>query len=120
MRDRGKGVILTMGWDQAETGMEGDSGQLFAVAKGAVMSFTRSLAVSLAPAVRVNCLAPGWIKTAWGYSASESWQSRVLRETPLCRWGSPDDVAEAAKWLASPQATFVTGQTIRINGGAVR
>ena len=74
----GRGIILTMGWDQAETGMEGDSGQLFAAAKGAVMAFTKSLALTLAPEVRVNALAPGWIRTAWGEQASEVWQDRVL------------------------------------------
>lgn len=120
MRQRGRGVILTVGWDQAETGMAGDSGELFAAAKGAVMAFTRSLALSLAPQVRVNGLAPGWIRTAWGEQASAAWQERVLRETPLARWGMPEDVAEAARWLASPAAAFVTGQVLRVNGGAVR
>jgi len=119
MQDRGSGVIVTMGWDQAETGMEGDSGQLFATAKGAVMAFTLSLAKTLAPQVRVNCLAPGWIKTAWGEHASASWQERVRRETPLARWGTPEDVAKTARWLASPAAAFITGQIIRVNGGAV-
>ena len=114
------GVIVNMGWDQAETGMEGDSGQLFAAAKAAVMGFTKSLALSLAPHVRVNCLAPGWIRTAWGESASEDWQQRAIREAPLGRWGTPDDVAQVACWLVSPAAAFVTGQVIRINGGAVR
>ena len=71
-----------MGWDQAETGMEGDSGELFAATKGAVMAFTRSLALSLAPEVRVNAVAPGWIKTSWGESTSRHWHDRVLRETP--------------------------------------
>ena len=120
MKRQGGGVILTMGWDQAETGMEGDSGQLFGATKGAVMAFTRSLAVSLAPEVRVNCLAPGWIRTAWGEHASDAWQNRVLAETPLARWGTPDDVAQTAHWLVSPAARFVTGQIVRINGGAIR
>ena len=71
------GVILNMGWDQAETGMAGDSGEMFAAAKGAVMAATRSLAKSLAPEVRVNCLAPGWIRTAWGEQASAEWQDRA-------------------------------------------
>jgi 2-amino-4-hydroxy-6-hydroxymethyldihydropteridine diphosphokinase len=120
MQAAGSGVIVNMGWDQAETGMEGDSGQLFGATKGAVMAFTRSLAVTLAPAVRVNCLAPGWIRTAWGETASSAWQERVRRETPLRRWGTPADVAAAARWLLSPAAAYVTGQVIRVNGGAVR
>jgi 3-oxoacyl-[acyl-carrier protein] reductase len=117
---QGSGAIVTMGWDQAETGMAGDSGELFAASKGAIMSFTRSLALSLAPAVRVNTLAPGWIKTAWGEGASRVWQDRVLKETPLARWGTPEDVAQIARFLVSPAAGFLTGQVIRINGGAVR
>jgi 3-oxoacyl-[acyl-carrier protein] reductase len=120
MKERGRGVILTMGWDQAETGMEGDSGQLFGATKAAVMAFTRSFALSLGPEVRVNCLAPGWIRTAWGEHASEVWQERVRRETPLLRWGTPEDVAQTARWLASPAAQYITGQIIRVNGGAVR
>jgi 2-amino-4-hydroxy-6-hydroxymethyldihydropteridine diphosphokinase len=120
MKVAGGGVVINMGWDQAETGMEGDSGELFAATKGAVMAFTRSLALSLAPEVRVHCLAPGWVRTAWGETASERWQERVRREAPLRRWGRPEDVAAAARWLASPAASFLTGQIIRINGGAVR
>src|SRR5579864_811033 len=120
MKKQGHGVILTMGWDQAETGMEGDSGQLFAATKGAVMAFTKSLALSLAPEVRVNCLDPGWIKTAWAEKASEAWQKRAVAETPMHRWGTPEDVANVARWLVSPAAQFITGQIIRINGGAVR
>jgi 3-oxoacyl-[acyl-carrier protein] reductase len=110
-------VILNMGWDQAETGMEGDSGEMFAAVKGAIMAFSRSLAKSLAPAVRVNCLAPGWIKTAWGQGASEAWQDRARRESLLGRWGTPEDVARVARFLVSPAASFVNGQVVSINGG---
>ena len=120
MVGQGSGAIVTMGWDQAETGMEGDSGELFAATKGAIMSFTRSLALSLAPTVRVNALAPGWIKTAWGEGASQPWHDRVLKETPLARWGTPEDVAQVACFLVSPAASFLTGQVIRVNGGSVR
>jgi 3-oxoacyl-[acyl-carrier protein] reductase len=84
------------------------------------MGFSRSLAVSLAPHVRVNCIAPGWIRTAWGETAGDVWQERVLTETPLARWGTPEDVAKLARFLASDDAEFMTGQVIRINGGAVR
>lgn len=120
MKGQGSGTVITMGWDQAETGMEGDSGELFAATKGAIMAFTRSLALSLAPTVRVNALAPGWIKTEWGETASKLWHDRVLRETPMARWGTPEDVAKVACFLVSPAADFLTGQVLRINGGAVR
>ncbi len=114
------GTIINIGWDQAEAGMEGDDAELFSAVKGGVMAFTRSAALSLAPRIRVNCIAPGWIKTAWGDQASDRWQERVRRETPLERWGTPQDVAHAALFLASPAASYITGQVIRVNGGAVR
>jgi 3-oxoacyl-[acyl-carrier protein] reductase len=117
MKERGHGVLINMGWDQAETGMAGESGELFGAAKGAVMAATRSLAKSLAPEVRVNCLAPGWIRTAWGQQASAEWQDRAKGESLLGRWGEPDDVARLARFLASPAAEFVNGQIININGG---
>ena len=120
MKAAGRGTMLNIGWDQADRGMEGDSGELFALSKNAIMGLTRSLAVSLAPEVRVNCIAPGWIKTAWGETASDVWQERVLRETPLKRWGTPDDIAKLARFLVSDEAAYLTGQVINANGGAVR
>jgi len=120
MVEAGNGTIINIGWDQADRGMAGESGELFATAKNAVMGLTRSLAVSLAPNVRVNCIAPGWIRTAWGDSASEAWQERVRKETPLERWGTPEDVAKMARFLASADAAYITGQVINVNGGAVR
>jgi 3-oxoacyl-[acyl-carrier protein] reductase len=117
MRAAGGGVILNMGWDAVDRGMAGDSGELFAATKGAVMAFSRSLAQSLAPEVRVNCLAPGWIKTAWGENAPEAWQDRAKHESLRGRWGTPDDVARVARFLVSGDADFLTGQTIAINGG---
>ncbi len=117
MQQRGRGCILNIGWDQAATGMEGDSGQMFGATKGAVMAFTSSLAKTLAPTVRVNCLAPGWIKTDWGDQASEYWQDRAQSESLLERWGTPDDVAKAACYLASDDAAFINGQVLNVNGG---
>ena len=119
-RKAGDAVILNLGWDQAEHGMAGDSGEMFAAIKGAVMAFSKSLAQSLAPQVRVNCLAPGWIKTSWGDDASEYWQARAKRESLLDRWGTPEDVARIARFLASPAASFISGQIVPINGGLRR
>ncbi|HET6423122.1 MAG TPA: SDR family oxidoreductase [Planctomycetaceae bacterium] len=120
MKARGSGAIITIGWDQADQGMSGDSGELFAASKNAIMGYTRSLAVSLAPQVRVNCIAPGWIQTKWGVTASPAWQARVLAETPLKRWGQPEDIAKLARFLISDDANYLTGQVINANGGAVR
>ncbi len=117
MKQRGSGTIINIGWDQSETGMAGDSGELFAATKGAVAAFTRSLAQSVAPEVRVNCIAPGWIKTAWGRQASDAWQERAVGESLLGRWGTPEDVARMARFLVSPAAAFINGQVIAVNGG---
>ncbi len=117
MRAEGGGSIINIGWDQAEFGMAGDSGEMFAAVKGAVMAFSRSLARSLAPQVRVNCVAPGWIKTAWGDSAGGYWQERAEQEALLERWGTPQDVAAAVRFLVSPAANFITGQILPVNGG---
>jgi 3-oxoacyl-[acyl-carrier protein] reductase len=118
MFDRTSGsTIINIGWDQAATGMGGDSGELFATSKGAVMSFSLSLAKTLAPKVRVNCIAPGWVKTAWGEGASGAWQERAMRESLLQRWGRPDDIAKTARFLVSADAEFINGQIINVNGG---
>lgn len=115
--DRPGGAILNIGWDQAEQGMAGDSGEMFGAVKGAVMAFSRSLAQSLAPAVRVNCLCPGWIRTGWGQTASDYWQERAVRQSLRGRWGTPEDVARAALFFVSPAADFLTGQVVHVNGG---
>jgi 3-oxoacyl-[acyl-carrier protein] reductase len=114
------GSIINIGWDQAETGMAGDSGEMFSAIKGAVMAFTRSLAHTLAPQVRVNCVAPGWIKTEWGDQASDYWQARAVGDSLRERWGRPEDVAQAVCYLASPAADFVTGHILPVNGGLRR
>ena len=117
MRARGRGVILNVGWEGAERGMDGDSGELFAAAKGAIMAMTKSLALSLAPSVRVNAVAPGWIRTAWGEQASDYWQQRAAAESQLRRWGTPHDVAKVVRFLVSPASAFITGQVVAVSGG---
>ncbi|MEC9092771.1 MAG: SDR family oxidoreductase [Planctomycetota bacterium] len=110
-------VVINIGWDQSRTGQAGDNGELFATTKGAITSFTRSLAKSLAPQVRVNCVAPGWIQTSWGQSTSDYWDERAKKESLLNRWGTPSDVANAVCLLASDQSEFINGQTLEVNGG---
>ena len=117
MKKAGRGVILNVGWDQAEQGMAGDSGEMFGAIKGAVMAFSKSLAQSLSPEVRVNCLAPGWIRTAWADQASDEWNKRAVGESLVGRWGTPEDVAATAHFLASDAASFISGQIMPVNGG---
>ena len=117
--DERGGTIVNMSWDHVATGMAGDDPQLFAAVKGGVLAFSKSLARALAPDVRVNVLCPGWIETAFGKQADPEFHRSVARDTPLGRWGRPEDVARAALYLASPEAAFVTGQALRVNGGVV-
>ncbi len=113
------GTILNMSWDHVTTGMAGHDPELFSAVKGGVLAFSKSLARSLAPRVRVNVLCPGWIETAFARQADEDFRRSVAESTPLARWGRPEDVAAAALWLASPEAAFVTGQAVNVNGGVV-
>ena len=119
-RMRPGGCILNIGWDHAAIdGMAGADPELFAAVKAAVLGFSKSFARSVAPDIRVNVLCPGWIETAFGAGADRAFYDEVAAQTPLRRWGRPDDVAGAAVWLASPAAGFVTGQAVNVNGGAV-
>ena len=109
--------MVFIGWDQAPSGMDGDAGQMFGPVKAAVMALSTSMAQALAPNVRVNCVAPGWIQTAWGDNTSDYWDQRARSSSLLGRWGKPEDVAGAIAFLISPAAEFVNGQTIEVNGG---
>lgn len=120
MREAGGGVIVNMAWDQVYTGMRahGTDAQLYAAAKGGVAAFSRSLARNLAPEVRVNVVAPGWIETAFAREEMpEGAYREVVEDTPLGRFGVPEDVAGAVRFLVSDDAAFITGQTLIVNGG---
>jgi 3-oxoacyl-[acyl-carrier protein] reductase len=113
------GIIVNMSWDHVTAGMAGEDPELFSAVKGGVLAYSKSLARGLAPRVRVNVLCPGWIETEFAREVDRDFHRSVAESTPLARWGRPEDVAAAALWLASPEAAFVTGQAININGGVV-
>jgi 3-oxoacyl-[acyl-carrier protein] reductase len=121
MRERGRsGVIINMSWDHVLVGMAGENPVLYSAAKGAVMSFSKSFAREVAPDIRVNILAPGFIETAFAEKEADSrFRQEVIGRTPLRRWGTPDDVAGAALFLSSDDAKFMTGQVMMVNGGVV-
>lgn len=114
------GVILNVSWDHVLAGRaKGGYAEVFCAAKGGVYSFSRALARSVAPHIRVNVLGPGWIETAYGESLEATVKERITRSIPLGRWGTAQDVAYAAVYLASDAASYVTGQMLMVNGGGV-
>ena len=116
----GGGVILNMSWDHVLSGgMPGDYAQVFCAAKGGVYSFSRALAHSVAPQIRVNILGPGWVETAYGSGLDPAVKQRITATIPLGRWGTPEEIAHAAVYLVSDAAGYVTGQMLMINGGGV-
>jgi len=121
MRTQGAGgVIINMSWDHVIAGsMKGEYAQLFCAAKGGVYSFSRALARTVAPEIRVNVLGPGWIETEYGAGLDPDQKARIGASVPLQRWGTPENVAHAAVFLASDAAAYITGQMLMINGGGV-
>jgi NAD(P)-dependent dehydrogenase (short-subunit alcohol dehydrogenase family) len=89
------------------------------VTKAAVIHLTRQLAAELGPGVRVNALAPGLVRTDFARALWESHGDDVARNLPLRRLGEPEDIAGAAVFLASDTASWITGTTVVIDGGAL-
>lgn len=120
MEQAGQGVIINMTWDLATHGFHGRNAQMFAAAKAGVRGFSQSLAKTVAPDIRVNLVAPGWIETAFAEDVmEETYYQERIGEIPLRRFGQPQDVANAALYLASDEASYITGQIININGGLI-
>lgn len=93
----------------------------YAASKGGQISFTKGLATELAPKIRVNCVAPGWIETAMirPVFEDEAYKQSVLDSIPLKRVASADDVALSICWLLSCWSQHITGEIVNVNGGAV-
>lgn len=91
----------------------------YAASKAGLLSLTRSLALAMAPGVRVNSVAPAWVRTDLTAPLHEKASTReeIERSIPRGRWGEPDDVAAAVVFLASDLARFVTGETLTVDGG---
>jgi NAD(P)-dependent dehydrogenase (short-subunit alcohol dehydrogenase family) len=86
--------------------------------KAALINLTRQLAAELAPKIRVNALAPGLVKTDFARALWEKNEAAIAKTMPLQRLGEPEDIANAAVFLASDAASWMTGQTMVIDGGA--
>jgi NAD(P)-dependent dehydrogenase (short-subunit alcohol dehydrogenase family) len=116
MRDRGGTVInvASIGGIRGEPGIG-----IYNTSKAALIHLTETLAAELAPGVRVNALAPGLVKTHFARALWEPAEDAVAARVPLQRLGEPEDIADAALFLASDLASWITGHTLVIDGGAL-
>ena len=110
------GRIIQIG---SVVGASGNPGQVnYAAAKAALLGFTKSLAQEVGSRnITVNCVAPGFIDTDMTKALGEAQRQALIGRIPLGRLGTPEDVANAVVFLASPQAAYITGATLHVNGG---
>jgi 3-oxoacyl-[acyl-carrier protein] reductase len=110
------GRIINIG---SVVGVSGNAGQTnYSAAKAAIVGFTKSLAQEVGSrAITVNCVAPGFIDTDMTRSLDEAQRAKLIERIPLGRLGSPQDVAHAVAFLASAEASYITGATLHVNGG---
>ncbi len=112
------GVIINI---SSVSGITGNAGQAnYAASKAGMIAFTKSAAKELAKRnIRVNAIAPGFVKTRMTDKINQELQAKVLEQIPLGRMGEPQDVAEVAVFLASDAARYITGQVLVVDGGLV-
>lgn len=110
----GKIINISSIWGKVGASME----TIYSASKGAVIAFTLALAKELAPSnISVNCVCPGVIDTDMLNDFSVDEKTDLKNQTPLMRLGTPQDVANAVYFLASDNASFITGQVITVDGG---
>jgi NAD(P)-dependent dehydrogenase (short-subunit alcohol dehydrogenase family) len=90
---------------------------MYGISKAAIGHLTRTLAVEIGPQIRVNAIAPAVVKTQFAKALYEGKEAEVSAQYPLGRLGTPDDIAAAVAFLASPDATWITGQVLNLDGG---
>ncbi len=115
-RKSGNIINISSMWGQ----VGGSCEVIYSASKAAVIGMTKALAKEVGPSnIRVNCIAPGVIDTPMNTMHGEETMKELAEETPLGRIGTPEDVASSALFLASEQASFITGQVLGVNGGMI-
>ncbi len=111
-----RGRIITI---SSVVGATGNAGQAnYSAAKAGIFGFTKSLAREIGSRnITVNTVAPGFIDTDMTRALSEEQRAAMLGQIPLARLGTPEDIAQAVLFLASPAAAYITGETLHVNGG---
>jgi NAD(P)-dependent dehydrogenase (short-subunit alcohol dehydrogenase family) len=116
MLPRGRGVIINFGSVLGLRGLPG--GAAYTACKGAIASLTKGVAREVAKeGIRVNCIAPGWIETPILDNVAAGGRERLAQSIPMGRLGTPEEIAAVAAFLASDEASYLTGQVISPNGG---
>lgn len=118
MISRKSGCIINISsmWGQCGASCEVD----YSASKAGIIGFTKALAKEVAPSgIRVNCIAPGFIMTEMNSRFSDEDLESIREEIPLGIFGQPRHIADSAAFLASPQAEYITGQVLAVNGGMV-
>jgi len=117
MKQRNRGKIINIASIYAFFGSSNSPS--YAAAKGGMIQLTKSMAIELAKYnIQVNAIAPGWFETDMTAPVRElPMNEKIMARTPAGRWGQPDEIAGAAIFLASQASSFVTGSTIRVDGG---
>jgi len=116
MLSQGSGSIVNISSVNALRGQTGVS--VYSATKAALIGLTKSLAVELGPGgIRVNCVAPGYFQSEMTSGFTADQRSRIARRTPLRRLGTVDDIVAAVRFFNSPEAAFVTGQLLAVDGG---